>query len=122
MGFYKLYFKNEYGAYENAEIYQDMKQVIKRISKDSRGYLIIHRHDNRDEIVEMKQATIKPVDNIKSNVEVKAKVSLVISYCSAESTGITAHLTSLFILSRIILAALRLVIFVVFLNICPRVP
>lgn len=74
MGFYKLYFKNEYGAYENAEIYQDMKQVIKRISKDSRGYLIIHRHDNRDEIVEMKQATIKPVDNIKSNVEVKAKV------------------------------------------------
>ena len=72
--FYKLYFKNSSGAYENAEIYENMKQVMQRIAKDSRGYLIIHRHDNRDEIVEMKQAEIKIVDDIKSNVEVKTKV------------------------------------------------
>ena len=72
--FYKLYFKNSSGAYENAEIYENMKQVMQRIAKDSRGYLIIHRHDNRDEIVEMKQAEIKIVDEVKTKIKVKAKV------------------------------------------------
>lgn len=72
--FYKLYFKNSSGAYENAEIYENMKQVMQRIAKDSRGYLIIHRHDNRDEIVEMKQAEIKIVDEVKTKTKVKAKV------------------------------------------------
>lgn len=72
--FYKLYFKNSSGAYENAEIYENMKQVMQRIAKDSRGYLIIYRHDNRDEIVEMKQAEIKIVDDIKIKTKVKAKV------------------------------------------------
>lgn len=72
--FYKLYFKNSNGAYENAEIYENIKQVMQRIAKDSRGYLIIHRHDNRDEIVEMKQAEIKIVDEVKTKTKVKAKV------------------------------------------------
>lgn len=43
--FYKLYFKNSNGAYENAEIYENMKQ-----------------------------AEIKIVDDIKTKTKVKAKV------------------------------------------------
>lgn len=73
MSFYKLYFKEENGSYIKPEIYQNMKQVLQRISKDSRGYLIIHRHDNRDEIVDCKQATVKVVDEVKTKTKVKAK-------------------------------------------------
>lgn len=74
MSFYKLYFKEENGSYIKPEIYQNMKQVLQRISKDSRGYLIIHRYDNRDEIVDCKQATVKVVDEVKTKTKANAKV------------------------------------------------
>ena len=71
--FYKLYLKSN-GSYQPPEIYQSKKKLDARLETLDAEYLLIHRHDDYDEIVSHKQAEVKLVDNLKSNINVKAKV------------------------------------------------
>lgn len=69
--YYKLYLKSN-GSYQPPEIYQSKKKLEERLSNLDQEYLLIHRHDNYDDIISHKQATVKLVDNIKSNIKVNA--------------------------------------------------
>lgn len=71
--FYKLYLKQD-GSYQPPEIYYSKKKLDERLRNLDAEYLLIHRHDDYDEIVSHKQAIVKVVDNIQSKVKVNAKV------------------------------------------------
>ena len=73
MSFYKLYIKiNE--VYQEPEIYPSMKKLQQRLAGLNQEYLIIKRENNTDHIIEHKQIPITFVDDLKSNVKVKARV------------------------------------------------
>ena len=69
--FYKLYLK-ENGCYQRPEIYQSKRKLDERLSRLDQEYLLIHRHDDYDEIISHKEAKVKLVDNVKSNIKVNA--------------------------------------------------
>ena len=68
--FYKLYIK-ENEVYQKAEVYYSKKKLDERLKNIKQEYLLIHRHDDFDDIVSHKEAKVRLAD-IKPKIKVNA--------------------------------------------------
>ena len=74
MGYYKLYIKKHNGSYNDAEIFNTHQELINRISNLKEEYLIIHYHNDMDEIYTYEPCKVKFVDKLETDFEVKTHI------------------------------------------------